>query len=473
MFALQSRRDGSDARASGTFGTGRLFVDWLARTGQGAWQFLPLSETHLEPGSRSVRVPSPYKGYGVGFDPRYLPPEDAGRMPSPAELRAFRSVQASWLPTYALFCALRDRFGTDDWTTWEKGIRVRRPKALRLWQAELADEIEEHERLQWRLHAAYARLRADAKRADIRLIGDLPFYLPLQSPTVWAHQECFDIRADGKPSRVSGVPSGPRAHFGRQVWGHPLYRWNRPSAGPAIARLWRMRIRYHAALYDLVRFDHAKGLFFYGAMDPKGAARDTVLPGPGASLLRHLVGYARKEGLTLFAEDAGDRLEELRATLLKLGVPGIRILRFAYNEKKKTIERDYADPANYREDAVAYTSTHDTETLMGYLRLLTVKEKRHLCEHVRVEYSEDAGLLAARLRGAVLSSPARFSIIPVQDWLLTTDRINVPGTERPTGDRNWRWRLDVPVERLPKLHVSSRSAMRARRSSGSGTAPKR
>jgi len=473
MSALRSRRDGSDALASGTFATGRLFLDWLARTGQGAWQFLPLSETHLEPGSRAARVPSPYKGYGVGFDPRYLPPEDAGRMPTASELRAFRAAQASWLPTYALFCALRDRFGTDDWTAWEKGIRLRQPRALRAWQAELAEEILEHERLQWRLHVAFAGLRADAKRLGIRLIGDLPFYLPLRSPIVWAHRECFDLRADGRPARVSGVPTGPQAHFGRQVWGHPLYRWNRASSWPGIARLWRMRIRYHAGLYDLVRFDHAKGLFYYGAMNPKSGGLDAIRPGPGASLLTHLIRYARKEGLTLSAEDAGDRLEELRATLLKLGVPGIRILRFAYNEKKKTIEADYADPANYREDAVAYTSTHDTETLMGYLDRLTAKEKRHLCEHVRVEYSDDETLLASRLRGAVLASPARYAIIPIQDWLLTRDRINVPGTERPTGDRNWRWRLDVPIERLPKLQVSSRSAMRARRSSGSGTAPKR
>ena len=92
---------------------------------------------------------------------------------------------------------------------------------------------------------------------------------------------------------------------------------------------------------------------------------------------------------------------------------------------------------------------------------------------MRVEYSADETLLASRLRGAVLASPARYSIIPIQDWLLTRDRINVPGTERPTGDRNWRYRMDVRVERLPKLHVSSRSARRASASSGSGTGPKR
>lgn len=473
MSALRSGLDGSDRLASGTFETGRLFLAWLAETGQAAWQFLPLSETHLEPGTRRTRVPSPYKGYGAGLDPRYLSAKDARATPSSAALAAFRRTHADWLPTHALFCALRDRFGTDDWTTWEKGIRLRTPEALRRWRRELAAEVLAHETLQWRLHASFGSLRAEAKRLGVRLLGDLPFYLPLQSPLVWANRGCFDLGPDGRSRRVSGVPDGPKAHFGRQVWGHPLYRWNAKSAWKDVAALWRRRIRYHAGLYDMMRLDHAKGLFSYGAMDLKTSKRDTIMTGPGAPLLRQLIRFSRAAGLTIFAEDAGDRLEGLRATLLTLGVPGIRILRFAYNEKRKTIESDYADPANYREDAVAYTTTHDTETLAGYLRLLSPKEKRHLCVHVRVEYSEDAELLGARLRGAVLASPSRFSVIPIQDWLLTRDRINVPGTERPTGDRNWRYRLSVPIEKLPKIQVSSRSVRRASRSSGSGTGPKR
>lgn len=468
-----SRLDGSDASACGTFETGRLFLTWLSATGQRAWQFLPISETHLEPGSRTARVPSPYKGYGIGLDSRYLPPPDADAKPTAQALRAFRRTHAAWLPTYAFFCALRDRFGTDDWTTWETGIRLRRPDALRRWRRALDAEIEGHELLQWRLHAAYGRLRADAGRLDIRLLGDLPFYLPLRSPLVWARRDCFDLGPDGRPARVSGVPDGPRAHYGRQVWGHPLYRWRSRAAWNGIASLWRMRVRYHAGLYDLMRLDHAKGMFHYGAMDLKEPERDAILKGPGATLLKDIVRTARGAGLTLFAEDAGDRLEELRETLRALEVPGIRILRFAYNEKRKTIEHEYADPANYREDAVAYTSTHDTETLMGYLRLLDAREKKHLCEHVRVEYASDDGLLAARLRGAVLASPARYVVIPIQDWLLSRDRINVPGTERPVGDRNWRYRMTVPVERLPKIQVSSPSASSTRARSGSGTGPKR
>lgn len=473
MWSLHSRLPGAGDAVSGTFETGRRFLRWLAKTGQGAWQFLPLSETHLESGSRSVHVPSPYKGYGVGLDPRYLSPNDAARLPSASALRTFRRAQSSWLADHALFCALRDRFGTDDWTTWETGARLRRPEAMRRWRRELKDAIAAHELLQWRLHTGYAELRAEARRLGIRLIGDLPFYLPLQSPLVWAHRDGFDLGADGRPKHVSGVPNGPMAHFGRQVWGHPLYGWNRRSAWPAVARLWRLRLRYHAGLYDLMRLDHAKGLFAYGAMDLHDMSRDKIRKGPGAPLLGRIIRQARKDGLTLFAEDAGDRLEELRAMLLKLGVPGIRILRFAYNEKKKTIEPDYADPANYREDAVAFTSTHDTEPLMAYLRLLTVAEKRHLCAHVKVEYAADASLLAARLRGAVTASPARLAIVPIQDWLLTRDRINVPGTERPHGDLNWRYRVGLAVEDLPKLHVASPRVRRASRSSDSGTGPKR
>jgi 4-alpha-glucanotransferase len=456
LWSLKSRRPGAGDEVSGTFETGRRFLTWLTATGQGAWLFLP-----------------PYKGYGVGLDPRYLSPVDSTREPSAGSLIKFRREHASWLSDHALFCALRDRFGTDEWTTWESGTRLRKPEAMRHWRRELKEEIAGHILLQWRLHAGYSELRAEARRQGIRILGDLPFYLPLQSPLVWAHRDCFDLGADGRPKRVSGVPNGPLAHFGRQVWGHPLYAWNRRAAWPGIASFWRLRIRYHAKLYDLMRLDHAKGLFSYGAMDVHDQSRDKILKGPGAPLLGQVIRGARQNGLTLFAEDAGDRLEALRAELFKLHVPGIRILRFAYNEKKKTVESEYADPANYREDAIAFTSTHDTEPLMAYLRLLTVEEKRHLCDHVRVEYSGDDALLAARLRGAVTASPARYSIIPIQDWLLTKDRINVPGTERPKGDVNWRYRLATAVEDLPLLHVSSHNERRASRSTGSGTGPKR
>lgn len=448
LRSLRSLAQGLRDEKHGTFSTALPFIDWLKTTGQRAWQLLPVTETQLEPGSATVHVPSPYKGYGVGLDPAYLfgMPET---VPSESDLLVFRLKHADWLPDYAVFCAIRDRLGTDDWTTWPVGLRDRQDDAMRAWAADFAGDILLHETLQWRAHRAFNEIRVRAKAADIFIVGDLPFYLPAASPLVWAHRGGFDLMEDGRPRRVSGVPDSPKAHFGRQVWGHPLYDWSSSTASHEALRVWKLRLSYHAGLYDLMRLDHAKGFFRYGSIDPAEPSHDAILNGPGSPALEEIITHARRAGLELFAEDSGDWLDELRATLRKLDVPGIRILRFAYNEKRKEIEPEYAAVSQYPEDSIAYTTTHDTVTLMGYVRLLDEPEKRHLCEHVGIVYDDSDETLAARLRGALLASPSRIRIVAIQDWLLTDERINVPGTEKPVGDENWRYRMSIAIEDLP------------------------
>lgn len=450
LWSLRSSRPGAGDEACGTFETGRRFLDWLSRTGQTAWQLLPLSRTHLEPGSKRIRVPSPYKGYGVGFDPRHLSPALRDVMPLPEERRRFLKEQRWWIDDYALFEALTDRFGTDDWTAWPAAFRDRSPSALARFRKEGAEAIERAVVGQWRLSLDFDRLKAEARRRGIALLGDLSFYLPLRSPLVWANRACFDIGADGTLRRVSGVPDGPRAHYGRQIWGHPLYRWSHRGAWRAIAALWRRRVAYHAFLYDHMRLDHAKGFYAYGAMDVRDRSKDRILPGPGTAQLDAVIAEARARGLGLYAEDAGDRLEELRRDLRSRRVSGIRIFRYAYNEKKKIIEHDYAEPRHYPKNAFAYTTTHDTVTLMGYVRLLTMAETKKLCGHLVAALKTDARAQAATFRRLVLRSPAGTVILPIQDWLLSVDRINVPGTEKAVGDPNWRYRVPSPIEALPR-----------------------
>lgn len=452
IFALWSRENGFE-NASGTVATAFRFLNWLRETGQHAWQLLPLSQGHLEPGSATVHVPSPYKGYGIGLDPRYLAGPWSSLEPSEAQLTAFRTKESGWIEDYALFCAIRDAEGTDDWRDWPAGLRDYDEEALKEWRATREGAVLGHILTQWRLHEAFMGLREAANAWDIELIGDLPFYAPLQSPLVWANQRCFEIGKDAELLRVSGVPDGPKAHFGRQVWGHPLYAWRKWGAKKRILALWEMRISYFARFYDTMRLDHAKGLFFYGAMDLARPEKDVIEKGPGDPVLHHLIVFGRKVGLELFAEDAGDRLLELRKTLTALKVPGIRILRFAYNEKRRSIETDYSDVGNYPPHTYAYTSTHDTITLMAYVRILTPEEQRHVAEHVGVEHSDDEMLFATRLLEAVIHSPASHAIIPMQDWLLSEERINVPGTEKAFNDPNWRYRLPVPIEDLPGLGV--------------------
>lgn len=437
----------------GTVAAGLPFLDWLSKSKQSGWQVLPLHETHLEPGSAHMHVPSPYKGYGVGFSPQYLPSSFAQKQPSVEERASFIDTQKEWLHDYTLFCALRDHFGTDDWRQWDADIRSYSAETRAFWREKFAGEIDQHLLMQWRLHAAYAVLQAKAKKLDIALIGDIAFYLPLQSPLVWAHQELFQFEKDGSMSVVSGYPNTPVAHFGRQIWGHPLYKWNGKGQREALLTLWKTRVRYLSGLFDYLRFDHTKAFFQYGVIDIEHQQHDRWRRGPGKAFFAALIDFSKAHGLKVFAEDSGDHVRGLRTVLGELHVPGMSLLRFAFDEKFGKINKRYGIIARYPEECVAYTTTHDTETLLRYLQLLAPKQKQTLAKNAQVAYAADDTIFATRIREAIIASPARLVIIPIQDFLLTTERINIPGTEKVVGDTNWQFKLSIPVENLPEVSI--------------------
>jgi 4-alpha-glucanotransferase len=302
---------------------------------------------------------------------------------------------------------------------------------------------------QWRLHTAYATLREKADHYGILLIGDAPFYLSHRSPLVWAYQHLFTIGADGTLPRVSGVPYQPRELYGRQVWGHPLYRFEDASLHPQILSLWKHRLHYLEQLHDIVRLDHAVGFFHYGSLDPLNQDNDESLPGPGKQFFEEIITFCRQSGLHVYAEEAAIELGDLRKALAALGVPGIRVLRFALNTTSNTIQKDYADPIHYPVSSFAYTTVHDTETLMGFLQRLATEQKQILSETTHISYSPDDKTMAERLRQTIINSPSEMIIIQLQDWVLTADRINVPGTENEADDPNWQYRLHIPIEQLP------------------------
>lgn len=437
----------------GTFATGVIFLDWIKKTQQSAWQLLPLHETQLEFGSTSKHVPSPYKSYGIGLAPHYLSHQFKQLHATEEEKKDFIEQNKEWLPDYALFCALRDRFGTDDWRTWEQKIRNRDEEAIASWTKQLRKEIAACIELQWQLAQSYDELRKKAKKLHISLIGDLPFYLSIQSPLVWANQDIFEISSDGKMRFVSGIPDTPLAHFGRQVWGHPLYKWGNTEQQKKVVKFWKMRLRYVARLFDVIRFDHAKAFFEYGVIDSEQKESDVYKKGPGAEVFEELVFFSHKNGLLLFAEDAGEKLHDLRLSLKKIKIPGIKVFRFSLEEKKGKINKEYVELANYPENTVAYTTTHDTETLSAYLENLTPEQKQKLAIISQVPYEGEDLEFVKKLRQAILSSPARTVIVPIQDWLLSTDRINIPGTELPVNDPNWQFRLKAPIEELPETLI--------------------
>lgn len=446
--ALRSQADKTLGSTHATFATGRIFLTWLKKTKQHAWQTLPIHQTHIA--KNGTHVASPYRGYGVGLDPEFLSPEMALRTPTKKELQDFINIHAAWLADYTLFCALRDFFRTDNWTTWPGPIRARMHSALEAWGGKLAGERHAHLVTQWRLHQDFNLLRSQAKKSAIELIGDLSFYLPLESPLVWKFQTCFEISKTFSLPRLSGILNGPKAHFGRQVWGHPLYAWHRQSAQNALKKFWSVRLAYAGRLYDLVRLDHAKGLYAYGSMDKKNPLKDKTLVGPGKKMFRYIIGLAKQNKLQLFCEDSGDNLEKLRRDMKQFRVSGIRIFRFAYNEKLHTLSSRYAHIDTYPVRTVVYSSTHDTETLLGYCKLLSDAECKSLGNETGARYSGDKKSFARNLRTRLLNSKAQRVILPLQDWLLTTERINIPGTEKLGAESNWRYRIPTVIEKLPK-----------------------
>lgn len=444
LFSLISEK----TKEYGVIENGEPFIDWLVKTNQSAWQLLPLHEQQLIPGSRTEHVISPYKGYGIGLNPQYLSKQSRQMVPTSDELEKFMLEEKAWIYDYALFCALRDKFKTDDWRLWDEGLRKRDESTLHSAQKKLPEEIKHYTIMEWQLHKAFYELRQYAKENSVTIIGDLSFYISLQSPLLWANQDCFFMSSDYTLPRVSGVAFEKNALFGRQIWGHPLYNWENKDAVLKIISLWRFRLSYAAKLYDHLRFDHANGFYTYGSIDPQDSKNDEMKSGPGEEVFSELVNYARGIGLDVFAEDLALHLNLLRSTMKKLDLSGIKILSFAYDDAQKKIHEEYLHTEKYPTNSLSYTTNHDTAPLMGFLQELSEDTKKVFSDKFNEKYTTDKEL-ALSIREAVVKSPSRISIVPIQDWLMSYDRINTPGTENISQDKNWRYKVPLTIEELP------------------------
>jgi 4-alpha-glucanotransferase len=444
IFSLTSSQQSPEDQ--GTFETGLYFLDWLKKTNQNAWQILPFNETQLEKGSATKHVPSPYKGYGVGLAPKYLASTYKKLKPSPQEKNAFIAQHKDWLEDYVLFCTIRDVYGTDDWRQWDPSLQHRNKDVLQEWAKKHKQQLDYYIVQQWQLQQSYDQLHEKAKDLGICLIGDIPYYLSVQSPLVWAHQKAFLMQKDGTLPFVSGIPNTTGAYFGRQIWGHPLYNWEYKDE---VMYLWEIRLKYQSMLFENVRFDHAKAFFKYGVLEPNHEANDRYEDGPGSDVFKKIIGLCHQNNLSVYAEDSGDVTDGLRACLRELQIPGIKIYHFAVKTGEEEVNKKYAEIGAYPKNCVAYTTTHDTETLVSYLKHLTSDQKQKLATVGEIAYDADDKKFAITIRDAIVQSPAEMVIIPIQDWLLATERINIPGTEEEVDDPNWRFKIDKPIEDLP------------------------
>lgn len=359
---------------------------------------------------------------------------------------AFIADQGWWLDEYAMFRALSARFGDRAWWEWPDDVAMRRPETLAEAAGALDGEIRYRKYLQWVATDQWA----DARRLGwpVRVFGDLPFMVSANSPDVWARQDEF--RRDA----TIGVPPDAFSDTG-QDWGLPPWRWE-VMASTDFSWM-RQRARRAAAIYDGFRLDHLVGLYrtYIRPLDPETPA--FFSPDDEAAQIalgETLVRIYQEGGAEITAEDLGTVPDFVRQSLARLQVPGYKVLR--WERQWDQPEQPFIDPGDYPEIAVATPGTHDSEPLVEWWASLTDEDRHAVARMPSVtgglDRSSDAApstTLTSPLRDAfitaLLGSPSRLVIFPMQDLFGWPDRINTPGT---IDHGNWSWRMPFSVEEL-------------------------
>ena len=442
------------------------FVDWLASAGQTYWQVLPLGE--IGPGNSPYMSSSAFAGSILLIDLNELshqgwlssddliphPDFQPGRVNftvlSPFRIERLRRAaknffagshdnmhreytefcltEKEWLADYALFMAVAERENWREWSDWPKKLAHRDAQALRTMESICAEDIGFWKFCQWCFARQWSNLRLYASEHGVKIIGDVPIFVAYQSADVWAHQELFELDENGCPLVVAGVPPDYFCATG-QLWGNPLYRWDiHEQTGYA---WWIARLRHALQLADLVRIDHFRGFAAYWqvAADAPNAIHGKWVPGPGAKLFEAF--EKAFPHLPIIAEDLGLITHDVVELRDKFNLPGMRILQFAFAEG----ESNHFLPHHYIPNTIAYTGTHDNDTILGWWSSSSEQEKTFARHYLGTDGQE----IHWDMMRAISSSVANIVIFPMQDvlGLFGDHRMNFPG--QPTG--NWEWRF--------------------------------
>jgi 4-alpha-glucanotransferase len=471
------------------------FVDFLARARQTYWQVLPLGPTGY--GDSPYQSPATFAGNPLLISPEKLAevghlsrddlqtvPDfpidrvDFGRViPYKNDLlnRAFENFrvrapraqresferfcrdQAAWLDDVALFMALKEKYDGRAWHDWESDLVARKPAALKRARTALADKIANQKYRQWQFFEQWLAVKRYANERGIRIIGDAPIYVALDSADVWANPEQFLLDKHLQPLAVAGVPPDYFSATG-QLWGNPLYRWEQMARDDYTWWLARFRMAFTQA--DVVRIDHFRGFYNYWQV-PFGeatAVKGRWVKGPGKNLFR-AVTRALGE-VAIIAEDLGEFDAKSRAGVdalcAEFGYPGMKVLQFAFGGDASNPFL----PHNYERDFVVYTGTHDNDTTVGWYQVTSNEAERNFArKYLRCDGSD----IAWDFIRAAWSSVAHTAIVPAQDLLGLghNARLNNPST---FGAPNWCWRMlpgalnDAMAARLLDLTTMYRRA---------------
>ncbi len=445
------------------------FVDWLKEAGQTYWQILPLGPTSYGDSpyqSFSTFAGNPYfisldelieegvltekecKSADFGKKADDIDYEKVYKKRYPLLRKAYERSRVSenpdyvrfveenrwWLSDYALFMAVKDRFEGAPWTEWAEDIRLRWQNAMDYYRRELYYDIEFQQYLQYKFFSQWRRLKAYANEKGIRIIGDIPIYVAMDSADTWAHPELFQLDENNVPTAVAGCPPDGFSADG-QLWGNPLYRWDyHRNTG---YDWWMSRMWYCFQMYDVVRIDHFRGFDEYYSI-PFGAenAKDGHWEkGPGIDLFRCM--EQRLGRHQVIAEDLGYVTDSVRELVRESGFPGMKVLEFAFDSRDSGSANDYL-PHNYIENSVAYTGTHDNETITGWFKSIT-KEERQMARDYLCDQHTPAKELYKSFIALVMRSNSRMCIVPMQDYMGLDNRCRM--NQPSTLGKNWKWRL--------------------------------
>lgn len=427
----------------------KYFIDFLAESGFSYWQVLPLCMTD--------EYNSPYKSYSsFGANPYFIDIEalyregllcreelEAAREKTPylAEYERLSSERVPLLRRAAMrvsdrepavsFCrehpeldlaarylALREANGNTPWQSWKNDTPDE--DTLFVWRF-----------IQYKFFSQWMDIKEYANSRGIKLIGDLPIYVSEESCDVWANPDDFLLDENRKPTSVAGVPPDYFSEEG-QLWYNPLYNYKKMRSDGFT--FWRKRIRSMLELFDGIRIDHFRGLesFWSVPHGAKSAKEGKWVKGPGKALINAIKSEAGDA--LIIAEDLGDITDEVAALRDYSGFPGMRVFQFAFLGDDSSLHL----PHNYVNNSVAYTGTHDNNTLLGHIWEMDAAYRERLFDYCDMRGSEWSAACKIVMR-RIMASAAGLVIFPIQDLLVYggDTRMNTPGE----AENNWKYRI--------------------------------
>ncbi|PKL43301.1 MAG: 4-alpha-glucanotransferase [Planctomycetes bacterium HGW-Planctomycetes-1] len=468
------------------FGIGDLgpwayrFADFLSQTNQSYWQILPLNPTDLACGNSPYSSISAFAGNTLLISPELLveqgllSPDDVAHKPSfTAERTDYASVipykgrlfnrafehfkhhgdekkaceefcaqNREWLEDVALFTVIKNHHQGRVWQEWEAGFRDRDRESIETINIDFQEAIEREKFLQYLFFKQLHSLKNYCNNKGIKLIGDIPIYVSYDSADVWTHTDLFKLDKNKRPLSIAGVPPDYFSATG-QLWGNPVYRWD--VLQKTGYRWWIQRLAHNLSLFDVVRIDHFRGFVAFWEVP---ATETTALNGRWEEAPAVDFFATVKEAfpaVPIIAEDLGLITDDVKEIINRLGFPGMRVLLFAFGEDLPA--HPYL-PHNYVPNCIAYTGTHDNNTVKGWFENEAApQDKARLCCYVGKNVTSTK--VHEELIRLAMMSVADTVIIPLQDVLGLGQEAQMNRPAIALG--NWQWRF-LP-EQLTTVHT--------------------